>query len=137
MPPFSTLCVCIVLLLKIPFFVNIDQHVSLFRVKKLLKLTLSISKKTTFNPDWRCSESHSNLALWVGDIKGGPNKTHCKVFNLSNIGRQALATHSTKSIKNASRMKAQLKSVPVTSFFQGMFSCNVFTKVHYHVDNQM
>lgn len=137
MPPFSTLCVCIVLLLKIPFFVNIDQHVSLFRVKKATEINIKYLKENHFNPDWRCSESHSNLALWVGDIKGGPNKTHCKVFNLSNIGRQALATHSTKSIKNASRMKAKLKSVPVTSFFQGMFSFNVFTKVHYHVDNQM
>ena len=44
-PPFSTPCVCIVLLLKIPFFVNIDQHISLFRVKKATKINIKYLKE--------------------------------------------------------------------------------------------
>ena len=84
-----TLCVCIdILLLK----------------KKILKLTLSISKKTTFNLYWKCSESHPDLTLWIDDIKHEPNKGHCKVcnsaLNLSNMGRQVWTSHIIKSIKH-------------------------------------
>lgn len=86
-----------------------------------MKLILSMWKKTAFNPDWKCSESHPHLALWTDDTKGEPNKAHYKgfnvVLNLSNMLRQTLTRHTSKSIKHQNWIKAKLKSVPVTSFF--------------------
>ena len=101
-------------------------------------------KKTAFNPDWKCSESHPHLALWIDDIKGEPNKAHYKgfnvVLNLSNMLRQTLTRLvnplTSKSIKHQNWIKAKLKSVPGTSFFHGMFNHKIFTKVHHHFGNQ-
>ena len=56
---------------------------------------------------------------------------------LSNIGRQTLRSHTTKSIKHQNQMKAKLKLVPVTSFFKGMFYRKIFTKVHYSGNQQI
>ena len=141
MTPVSNFFVCVgILLLKIAFLSILTWPFLFLDKKKLMKLILSMWKKTAFNPDWKCSESHPHLALWIDDTKGEPNKAHGKgfnvVLNLSNMLRQTLTRHTSKSIKHQNWIKTKLKSVPVTSFFHGMFNQKISTKVHHHFGNQ-
>jgi hypothetical protein len=59
------------------------------------------NRKTTFNQLWLDSKFHPEFSSWLQDVKRSPTDAYCKscktTFSLSNMGRQALNSHSKSS----------------------------------------
>jgi len=58
-------------------------------------------KKTLFNKLWLDHEYFPEFSSWLEEVKGAPNQAACKIcknsFYLSNMGRQALVSHTRSS----------------------------------------
>lgn len=77
------------------------------------------AKQCTFNKVWLDPKHSPEFFEWLNDVPDNPASAYCKVcckqFKLSNMGRQAIVSHSKgpKHIKNVELRKVQ----PNISFF--------------------
>ena len=70
-----------------------------------------MSSKTKFNKDWFRPDLFPQFLSWVEEIKGSLHQCRCNascsVYEMSNMGQQALTSHMTKSKKHERIMEAR------------------------------
>src|SRR3989442_15235263 len=80
-------------------------------------------KKTVFNVEWTSKQLHPDFASRCQEVKHQSNAAYCSlcktVFSLSNMGRQAVASHM-KSVKHV-----KAASYALTPTLQGTLACFV------------
>lgn len=82
------------------------------------------NKKTIFQKIWINPNFHPEFADWLEEAKGSSHEAFCKYchvsFNLSNMGKQAVISHST-SAKHRKFMEVidggEIKQKSLKSFF--------------------
>ena len=85
-----------------------------------------MSCKTKFNKDWLRPDFFPQFSSWVEEIKGSPYQYRCnaccRVYEMSNMGQQALTSHMTKSDKHKKAIKARNETSSLDKLWKpGMF----------------
>ena len=70
-----------------------------------------MSSETKFNKDWLRQGLFPQFSSWVEEIKGSSQQYRCnaccRVYEMSNMGQQALTSYMTKSKKHEQVMEAR------------------------------
>lgn len=78
------------------------------------------NKKAFFNPLWLIHEHFPEYASWIAKVENNKTQAYCKVckktLNLSNMGKQALSSHSSGTFHQKTLQATQQLSIE--SFFR-------------------
>ena len=85
-----------------------------------------MSSETKFNKDWLRQGLFPQFSSWVEEIKGSSQQYRCnaccRVYEMSNMGQQALTSYMTKSKKHEQVMEARNATSKLDQLWKpGMF----------------
>ena len=85
-----------------------------------------MSKKTNFKKDWLRPDSFPQFSSWEEEIKASPHQYRCNacchVYEMNNMGQQALTSHMTKLKKHEQIIEARNVTSNLSQLWKpGMF----------------
>ena len=86
--------------------------------------------KTRFNKDWLRPDLFPEFSSSVEEIKGSPHQYRCnaccRVYEVSNMGQQALTSHMTKSKKKKKKHEEIMEVRNATSNLDQLWKPGMF-----------